>query len=147
MNGLVVVDASLALKWLVKEERSEEARAIARSWEDQGVRTAAPHFMPVEVANGLHRRVTRNEMSVEEAIGLAKTLLEAGIELRSPPDIYGRALELASRLDQGAVYDAHYLALADTLDCELWTADEKFFRAASPVVRNVRWIGEFVVPA
>ena len=26
--------------------------------------------------------------------------------------------------------------------CELWTADEKFYRAASPVARSVHWIGE-----
>ena len=146
MNGHVVVDASLAFKWLVKEDRSEEARAIARSWEDRGVRTAAPHFMPVEVTNALHRRVTRNEMSVEEAVGLAESLLASGIELHQPPDLYGRALELASRLNQGAVYDAHYLALAETLACDLWTADEKFYRAASPLTDNVRWIGEFVAP-
>ena len=57
MNGHVVVDASLAFKWLVKEERSD---AAARSWEGRGIRTVAPHFMPVEVANALHRRVTGN---------------------------------------------------------------------------------------
>lgn len=61
----------------------------------------------------------------------------------APPDLYGRSLELASRLNQGAVYDAHYLALAETLDCELRTADESFFRVTSPVVENVRWMGEF----
>ena len=141
MNGRVVVDASMALKWLVKEEHSDEARAIARFWEDQGVRIVAPHFMPVEAANALHRRVVRNEMSVEEAVGLVAGLLASGIDLFDPPNLYGRALELASRLDQGAVYDAHYLALAETLDCELWTADEKFFHAASPVVKNIRLIG------
>ena len=102
--------------------------------------------MPVEVANALHRRVTRHEMSVEEAVGLVKVLLSSGIELYGPPDLYGRALELASRLNQGAVYDAHYLALAETLDCEMWTADEKFYRSASPIADNVRWIGEFVAP-
>ena len=100
----------------------------------------------MEVANALHRRVTQNEMSLEEAVGLAKSLLASGVELHDPPDLYGRALELASRLNQRAVYDAHYLALAETLECELWTADEMFFRAASPVVENVRWIGEFVAP-
>ena len=146
MNGHVVVDASLAFKWLVKEERSDEARSVARSWEGRGVRTAAPHFMPVEVATALHRRVTESELSVEEAVELVEVLLASGIELHDPPDLYGRAIELASLLSQGAVYDAHYLALAETLDCELWTADEKFFRAASPAGRNVRWIGELVAP-
>ena len=103
---------------------------------------AAPHFMPVEVANALHRRVMGNEMSVEEAVGLVESLLASGIEVHDPPDIYGRALGLASQLNQGAVYDAHYLALAETLECELWTADERFYRAASPITENVHWIGE-----
>ena len=142
MNGHVVVDASLAVKWLVQEERSEEARAMARSWEGQGTRTVAPAFMPVEVTNALHRRVTRDEMSVEEAAGLIRVLLASGLELHQPPLLYGRALELASLLRQGAAYDAHYLALSDILGCELWTDDEKFYRAASPFAGNVRWIGE-----
>ena len=76
--------------------------------------------MPVEVANALHRRVTGNEMSVEEAVRLVDVLLASGIELHDPPNLYGRALELASLLSQGAVYDAHYMTLAEALDCELW---------------------------
>ena len=58
-----------------------------------------------------------------------------------------RSLELASELTQGAVYDSHYLALAQTLDCELWTADEKFFRIARQIADNIHWIGEIVSPA
>ena len=107
---------------------------------------AAPHLMPVEVANALHRRVTRNEMSVEVAAHLIENLLSSGIELHETPNLHGRALELASLTQQGAVYDAHYLALAETLGCDLWTADERFYRGASPVAQNVHWLGEFVGP-
>ena len=136
------MDASLAVKWLVDEDYSDEARAIARSWEVRGVRMAAPHLMPVEVANALHRRVVEKELSVAEAVGLVESLLSSGIELHGSPGLHARALELASLLRQGAVYDGHYLALAETLNCELWTADEKFRRAASQAVQSVRWIGE-----
>ena len=146
MSEFVVVDASLAVKWLIEEEDSGEAREIARSWEDRGIHTAAPYFMPAEVANVLHRRVIDNEISVEEAVTLIEVLLASGIELRHPPGIHARALELASLLGQGAVYDAHYLALAEILDCEFWTADRRFYRGASAVVQNVRWIGEFAAP-
>jgi len=142
VNGSVVIDASLAVKWLVDENYSSEARAIARGWEARGVRTAAPCLMPVEVTNALHRRVVEKELSVEEAGGLVESLLSSGIELHEPLGLHGRALELASLLQQGAAYDSHYLALAETLNCELWTADERFFRAASQAARNVRWIGE-----
>ena len=45
-----------------------------------------------------------------------------------------------------AACDAHYLALAKSVGCELWTADERSYRAASPGIDNVHWIGEFSVP-
>ena len=98
--------------------------------------------MPVEVTNALHQRVTRGELTLESATRHMESLLSSGLELHQTPNLHGRALELASLLRQGAAYDAHYLALAETLGCELWTADEKFYRAASPSAWNIRWIGE-----
>jgi predicted nucleic acid-binding protein len=98
--------------------------------------------MPVEVANALHRRVVRNELTLETATRLLENLLATGIELQEPPQLHSRAMELASRLRQDAVYDAHYLALAEILGCDLWTADERFYRALSRSARNVHWVGE-----
>ena len=100
--------------------------------------------MPVEVANALHRRVVRAEMSVHDGVRLIEGLLSSGLELYETPHLHGRALELANRLNQGAVYDALYLALAENLSCDLWTADERFYHAARPVTDSVRWVGEFV---
>ncbi len=102
--------------------------------------------MPVEVANALHRRVVREELTLRTATHLMEYLVASGIELRETPNLHGRALELADQLRQSAAYDVHYLALAETLKCDLWTADEKFYRAASPTAGNVHWIGEFSTP-
>ena len=142
MNGHVVVDASLAFKWLVKEIYTAEANALGRLWNSQGTRIAAPYLMPVEVTNALHQRVVRGDLTVEAATQRMQSLLTSGLELHQPAHLYGRALELASQFGLGATYDVHYVALAETLGCDMWTADEKFFRAASPVVQSVRWIGE-----
>ena len=142
MNGHVVVDASLAFKWLVKEVYTAEANDLGRLWNSQGTQIAAPYLMPVEVTNALHHRVARGELTLEAATRHMESLLSSGLELHQTPTLHGRALELASLLRQGAVYDAHYLALSETLGCELWTADEKFYRAASPSAGNVRWIGD-----
>ena len=73
-------------------------------------------------------------------------LLESRLELHQPPGLHVRALQLASQIKQNAAYDAHYLALAESFGCELWTADERFYRAASPSIDSVRWLGEFVAP-
>lgn len=143
MSEYVVVDASVAFKWLVEEEHSDKATALVRRWDDEGSRLAAPQLMSFEVANALHRRVARGDFAVDVAAGLMEDLMSFGIAFHRGPDLHRRALELASFLQQGAVYDAHYLALAESLGCELWTADQRFHRAVSAHVAKVNWIGNF----
>ena len=142
MSEFVVVDASVAFKWLVEEENPDKATALTRLWDDEGTQLAAPSLMPFEVANALHRRVVRGDLEVEVAADLMQDLMSLGVALHGTPNLRRRALELANQLKQGAVYDAHYLALAESLSCELWTADQRFYRAAGTGVDNVRWIGE-----
>ena len=67
MNEFVVVDASLAVKWLVEEEDSDKAHEILQSWVTQDISRVAPYLMPFEVTNALHRRVMRGELSVGES--------------------------------------------------------------------------------
>ena len=143
MSEYVVVDASVAFKWLVEEEHSDKATALVRRWDDEGSRLAAPQLISFEVANALHRRVARGEFAVNVAAGLMEDLMSFGIAFHHGPDLHRRALELASLLQQGAVYDAHYLALAESLGCELWTADQRFQRAVSAHIDKVNWIGDF----
>ena len=89
-NDVVVVDASVAFKWLVEEEHSDKATALARLWDDEGVRLTAPHFMPFEVTNILHRRVARGELTVEVAAGLLGDLISVGIESYASLDLHTR---------------------------------------------------------
>ena len=140
-----VVDASLAVKWLVEEEDSEKAHALSSAWADSGIKVAAPHLMLAEVANALHRKVVGGEIELESATGILEDLGAHEIEFHNPPNIHAGALRLADRLDQGAVYDSIYLALAERLDCELWTADRRFYRAARGFSARIRWLGDFVV--
>ncbi len=98
--------------------------------------------MSFDIANALHRRVARGDLTIDVAAGLMEDLMSLGITFHHAPDIHRRALELASLLQQGAVYDAHYLALAESLGCELWAADQRFHRAVSVSIDNINWIGD-----
>ena len=146
VSGSVVVDASLAVKWLVEEEDSDKAHAVLQSWVAQDITRIAPYLMPFEVANALHRRVVRGELNVRDSARMIARLLESRLELHQPPGLHIRAMQIASELRQGAAYDAHYLALAESIGCDLWTADERFYRSTSRSIRNVCWLGEFVTP-
>ena len=102
VNGSVVVDASLAVKWLVEEDDSDKGHAVLQSWVARDITRIAPHLMPFEVANALHRRVLRGELNVGDSARMMARLLESRLELHQPPSLHVRALQLASQLRQNA---------------------------------------------
>ena len=135
MSGFVFVDTSLTFKCLVRKEHTDRALAILREWHNKEVTLAGPSLLPFEVSNALHKRITRGELSIEGAVDLIGNLLTFQIELHQPWNPHAKALEMVSRFGQAAAYDAHYLALAESLGCELWTADERF----KSVCHGRRW--------
>lgn len=53
------------------------------------------------------------------------------------------ALGWAERLQQSRAYDAFYIALAERLQVEFWTADKRLANATEQLGLNwVHWIGE-----
>jgi predicted nucleic acid-binding protein len=143
VNNYVVVDASLAIKWVLKEPYADEALALAGEWADTETRPAAPCLLLAEATNVLHRRAVLGHISPGQAKELLTGLLDMGIEIRENPQIHLRALELAHQLQMPAVYDAHYLALADILGCDLWTADERFFNLVKERQPRVKWLRQY----
>jgi len=116
-----VVDASVAIKWVVAETGTAEALALI------GNRLLAPALLQAEAANILWKKVKRGEMSANEAGIAARLLASFGVEFRSPDRGLTRALELAMALNHPA-YDCVYLALAEERGVPMVTADEKLIR-------------------
>jgi predicted nucleic acid-binding protein len=126
----VCVDASVIVKLLTPESGSTEALSWLAS--HAGEQFLAPASLPAEVGSALRTKMRRAEMSVAqctEALGLLNRL---AIQYTWDWDLLERAFNLAVELDQPTVYDTLYLALAEKQQCELWTADMGFVRAASP---------------
>ena len=123
-----VIDASVALKWVVAESGSVDALALR--WADQLI---APDLLVAECANALWKMARRTEITAEDAVFAARTLERSNIELYPMRRLLGPATRLATTLDHPA-YDCIYLALAQTEACALVTADERLLRklAASP---------------
>lgn len=124
MSGLVI-DASVAIKWVVGEAGSEEAsRLIGRPG------LLAPDLLIPECANILWKKVRRGELSSEEADLAAALLQRAAVELVGTRALMAEALRLAVRLDHPA-YDCVYLALARARGVPLATADDRLRRAVA----------------
>jgi len=57
----------LALKWVVGEPYSSEARALLDDWRDDGRRLLAPALFLYEVTNALAKRIQRRQLTLEQA--------------------------------------------------------------------------------
>jgi len=145
----VVIDASLAFKWVVEEPYSTEARTLLQDWGNHRRRLLAPALFLYEVANALDevanalaKRMQRRQFTLEQAKERMRFFLESGPHLQQIGAVHLRALELMERFGLPTAYDAHYLALAESRRCECWTADERLWNTVKKELSWVRWIGE-----
>jgi predicted nucleic acid-binding protein len=141
---MICVDASVAVKWLLTEDWTDQARALLRDSLNMNREIVAPPLLIGEVTNTLRQRMrTADRLSIESALFLLEEFQDLSIEIRSPEGLDRQALILADAFGLPAVYDAHYLALAEQLDCEFWTADRRLVRAVASAMPLVRFIGEY----
>jgi len=140
-----VVDASLAVKRVIPEDHSAEADALLQNWQTRSIRRVVPSWFACEIGNVLYKRMLKRTLTLVQAQGNLEAILSEVVVLDFEPKTAKRGLELAQTFGRSASYDAHYLALAEHLGCELWTADEKFWNATKGTFKWVRWVGEVVV--
>jgi predicted nucleic acid-binding protein len=145
MTDFVVVDASLALKWVLSEADSNTAIALLQTWNTDKMEIIAPALFTYEATNILYRQVVTNKLSYEEVKKLLTKLLSIGILLNFAQhrEISVRAMELSHRFGFPAAYDAHYLALAEHEECEYWTADSRLWNAVRDKLPRVHWLGDY----
>jgi predicted nucleic acid-binding protein len=126
------------LKLVLPESDSDLAESLWRDWTGSGVDILAPTLMTFEAASGIRKAVYRDLLSAKNGvIALAAYLqLETGVILVPPDGLHFRAWELATKYQQPRMYDAYYVALAESQECPLWTSDERL-RRAMPGVSHV----------
>jgi predicted nucleic acid-binding protein len=140
---VISVDASVALKWVLPEEYAAQALFLIDEALSGGQHVVAPPLLPIEVTNTIRQYVRRNDLLQIEAEALLDQFLAFPVTLTLPVDLHRQALQLAADFDLPAVYDAHYVALAQMLGATLWTDDRRLLRALHGTLSFVHWIGDF----
>ena len=120
---MIVVDASVAIKWVLEEDGSDLAWAVQR--EDM----TAPSLWLVEAASALWRRVRMGDITGAEATEFLADLQEAPVDTTPLEHDLPAALTLAHLLNHPP-YDCLYLAAAIRFGTFVVTSDRRFADAA-----------------
>lgn len=142
MNSWVCVDANLVLKLLLREPDSYKADSLWDSWLLNGYHVAAPPLLPIEVTAVLRKSVNRGRLTMRDGWNLLNKAPTLGVEILGFDDLHQRAWQLAETLNRPTAYDAHYLALAELLHCDFWTADRRLYNAAASTLPWVHSLDE-----
>jgi predicted nucleic acid-binding protein len=130
----LVVDASIAAKWALKEESSAPANALRT---EEGL--IAPSLITAELGSAFWKAFRRGTLSRTDAIVALRLSLLPIHELIAAESLHNQALALAIELNH-PVYDCFYLTLAAREKAPLVTADETMLAAARKAKIEVRLI-------
>jgi predicted nucleic acid-binding protein len=117
----LVIDASVAVKWVVQEAGTPEALTLRKAT------LLAPDLLVPECANILWKKHKLGQLTVAEASAAAQLLERADVELAPMRALFHTATALAIELDHPG-YDCLYIALALDKGCAFATADQRLLR-------------------
>lgn len=129
---LMVVDASVAAKWVLTEPDSAAANELL----DGRFRLTAPALIQIEVTGAAIRRFRLGKIDLETSRAACqkwdRLIDDCFVGLLPIERLYAEAVDLSFRC-RHALADCLYLAAARSLNCPLMTADRTFFERAKPV--------------
>lgn len=117
-----IIDASVAVKWVVPQPDSERAQSLRRK------QLAAPNLLLAEAGNALWVYVRARKLSEQEAFSCFSILRTAPLQWLDLAGFAPEAMTLAIDLDH-PFYDCVYLAAALITGMPLVTADRRLIRA------------------
>ncbi len=133
----VCVDASLILRYVLQPE-NESVQSLWQSWISDEVSLVAPSLLFYEVTNALYQQQRNQMLSAETIRETLELSLDLPITLVNEKNLHLKAREIAMRFNLPATYDAHYLALAEWMEVDLWTADARLVNTLKPF--KVKWV-------
>lgn len=119
----VVVDASVAVKWVADEEGSAQARELYLDEE-----CIAPSLIFAEIGSAMCKKQRLKLVTERQALAAIEAMPER-LQTFELPELTHRAVELAIRLNH-PIYDCFYLALAERERLTLVSADDKLIALA-----------------
>jgi len=140
-----VIDASVAVKWVMKgESHRKQARKLLRDSLAAGIRLIAPPLFESETESVIQEEVFLGNASVADGDKALRAFDRVGVQIIHDTRVKERARQIARQFNQRRVYDATYAALAELRGCEFWTADKAFYDAVKAALPFVKYLPDYL---
>ena len=133
----LTADASVVVKWFVKEQGSEEARRVLA----HRIHLHAPDILLSEFANTVWKKVHRREVADPQPYFKELANIPDVVTLHRGDKLIDRAAAIAVDIDH-PVYDCLYLACAEATASALITADRRFAKKLAGRIPDVWFLGD-----
>lgn len=119
-----VIDASLSVNTVLN--MSDRLNVFWERADREQITPCAPRLWRSETTSAVRFLLSQKLITSDEAEQALRTIHDFQVEIiDEDEELCLRALELAGKLGQSKAYDAIYLALAEKLVADFWTADER----------------------
>jgi len=132
----IVVDSSVAIKWLISYPDSTKAREILDAYQQDGLLLLAPDLIYAEVGNIIWKFHRFQGLSQSDALEILQIFQTIDLIIKPSSLLLSDAYQIAST-HQRTVYDSLYIALSLRQGCPFLTADEKLVNSVRSSFSNV----------
>lgn len=142
MARVLCLDTSVWIPYLVPEVYQPQARTLVAEALSLSIRLVAPAFAWAEVGSVLRKKIRMGVITTEEALGFFEDFCELPIDYIEEEAIRTRSWEISEQYGLATLYDAAFLACAESASAEFWTADAALVKQLTPRPAYLREIGE-----
>ena len=134
-----VIDASVAVKWLVPEIHAERSMRLLK--ENHGL--MAPDLVFAEIGNVLLKKSRMGEIETEAALEMLTDFKGIPLQIYKTDALLEFAWDIAGTYNR-SFYDSLYIALSMKTACRMVTADLKLFNSlkTTSVSKHILWVGD-----
>lgn len=139
-----VVDASVAVKWHLRDESDTvHADTLLSDFREGRVHLLAPDHIRYEVPSAIRNALRTNRLPREEGSAVITEFLAWGLTTVGTDGLIVAAYDWALRFGC-SLYDGLYLALAESARCPLIYADARLRHALGSKFTHGLWLTDYV---
>lgn len=143
----ICIDASIALRWIIPTPQSQIADSLLKKWDDAGIQIISPPLLDIDMTAFIRKMMQMKLLLPQQGEQAFQFYRQIGINIVNPPSLTQTAWDLIGKYDLTHITDLYYLALAELMDAEFWTANRYLFSNLKEKNQRTHFLGDLSTTA